>query len=90
MLSADAANIASGPCLVYWCSISNTHATDPTAVELMNGATDTGDIVWGINVEQGRELHAVFDPPLPFATGLTLDVTGGTPRITIGYVAGKP
>jgi hypothetical protein len=56
----------------------------------MNGATDTGDIVWGINVEQGRELHAVFDPPLPFATGLTLDVTGGTPRITIGYVAGKP
>ena len=88
--TADAANIASGPALIYWITASNSHATDNCAIEIQDGLTDTGDTVWGVDQEFGTSSHYGFNPPLPCSTGLTLDITGGTARVTIGFVSGKP
>ncbi len=72
---------------IHWITISNIHATDSTAVELDNGGTD----VWGVTVETSvdREVlpfHAVFDPPIYCDTSIILDITGGTVKVTVGFV----
>ena len=70
---------------IYWITISNTHATAATAVELDNGGTD----VWGVTVETSVDrdvlpFHAIFDPPIYCDTSIILDITGGTVKCTVG------
>ena len=71
---------------IHWITISNTHATAAANVELDNGGTD----VWGVQVEAIDQsllpFHATFDPPIYCDTSIILDVTGGTVKVTVGFV----
>lgn len=71
---------------IHWITLSNSHATDSTAVELDNGGTD----VWGVLLEavdlSGQPFHANFDPPIYCDTSIIIDITGGTVKATVGFV----
>lgn len=70
---------------VWWITISNSHATDSTAVELEDNGTDR----WGVLVEAvdiiGLPVHVIFDPPIIFDTGIKIDITGGTVKATVAW-----
>ena len=70
---------------IHWISISNTHATDATNVELENGS---GVDVWGVQVEaidtNQPPVHFLFDPPILCDTDIRVDITGGTVKVTVG------
>ncbi len=85
VVTADTA-IKAAPGRVWWITISNSHATVSTAVELEDtGIADR----WGVLLEavdiSGQPFHAVFDPPIVFDTGITIDITGGTVKATVGW-----
>lgn len=86
--TADA-TIKSGEGKVWWITISNSHATASTAVELNDSTDDSGTDRWGVLVEavdiNGQPFHAQFDPPIHFTTGIQIDITGGTVKATVGY-----
>jgi hypothetical protein len=77
--------IKSSPGRIWWITISNSHATESTQVEL----EDTGTDRWGVNVEavdlNGQPFHAVFDPPIICDTGITIDISNGTVKATVGW-----
>ena len=85
VVSASDVTLKSTEGYIYWITISNSHATVSTAVELDNGGTD----VWGVLVEavdiNGQPFHAVFDPPIYCDTSIILDITGGTAQVTVGF-----
>ena len=70
---------------IHWITISNSHATVSTQVELDNGGTD----VWGVNVEavdlNGQPFHAVFAPPIFCDTSIIIDISNGTVKATVGF-----
>ncbi|KKK85731.1 hypothetical protein LCGC14_2770340 [marine sediment metagenome] len=70
---------------VWWITISNSHASDSTAVELEDNGTDR----WGVLVEAvdiiGLPFHAVFDPPIECNTGIKIDITGGTVKAVVAW-----
>ena len=84
-ISAADATLKATSGYIHWITISNTHATDATAVELDNGGTD----VWGVTVETsvdlGAPFHCVFDPPIYCDTSIIIDITGGTVQATVGW-----
>lgn len=86
VVSTSDATLKSTSGYIHWITISNSHATDSTAVELDNGGTD----VWGVLLEavdiSGQPFHAVFDPPIYCDTSIILDITGGTVKATVGFV----
>ncbi len=77
--------IKATPGRIWWITISNSHATVSTAVEL----EDTGTDRWGVLLEavdiSGQPFHAIFDPPIVCDTGITIDITGGTVKATVGW-----
>jgi hypothetical protein len=80
--AADVA-LSTGPTEVYWITIS-AGATGGT-VELMDGATDTGDALFVTETIVTRDLHATFDPPIQFKTGLFLDIGGSNVTVMVGF-----
>ena len=84
IVSTADATLKSTSGYIYWITISNSHATDATAVELANGGTD----VWGVQVEAVDKnmppFHAVFDPPIYCDTSIIIDITAGTVKATVG------
>ena len=70
---------------VWWITISNSHATDSTQVELADDTTDR----WGVNVEAvdriGLPVHTEFDPPIGFDTSILIDISNGTVKATVGW-----
>ena len=78
--------LKSTPGRVWWITISNSHATDSTQVELSDGASPDR---WGVNVEavdlNGVPVHVEFDPPIAFDTDIRVDITGGTVKATVGW-----
>lgn len=87
VISTSDATLKSTSGYIYWITISNTHATASTAVELDNGGTD----VWGVTVETSGDrdvlpFHARFDPPIYCDTSIILDITGGTVQVTVGLI----
>ena len=78
------ATLKTGSGYIHWVTITNTHATDASAVEL----EDTGTDVWAVSVEAVDFLlnpfHAVFDPPIKCNTGISVDITGGTVLVSVG------
>ena len=85
VVSTADATLKSTEGYIYWITISNSHATASTAVELDNGGTD----VWGVLLEavdlSGQPFHAVFDPPIYCDTSIIIDITGGTVKATVGF-----
>ena len=86
-VSASDATLKSSPGLVHWITISNVHANASTAVELQDG---TGPDRWAVVVETSADrdvlpFHANFDPPIRFVTDVRVDITGGTPLVTVGF-----
>ncbi len=81
--TADAV-LKTGAGFIHWITISNIHATEASAIEL----EDTGTDVWGITVEALDQnigiVHAVFDPPIRCTTGISVDITNGTIKATVG------
>ena len=86
VVSTADATLKSTSGFIHWITISNSHATASTAVELDNGGTD----VWGVLLEaidlSGFPFHAVFDPPIYCDTSIIIDITGGTVKATVGFV----
>ncbi len=84
VVTADA-TIKSTPGRIWWITISNSHATVSTAIEL----EDTGTDRWGVLLEavdiSGQPFHFIFDPPIMCDTGITIDITGGTVKATVGW-----
>lgn len=77
--------IKSTPGKIFWITISNSHATDSTQVELADDSTDR----WGVNVEAvdilGQPVHITFDPPIGCDTSIVIDITAGTVKATVGW-----
>lgn len=79
--AADAA-IKTSAGAVYWITISDTAAL---AIELNDSADDSGTDAWAIDLPASGYGHFIFDPPLEFTTGIWLDVSTATCKVTIGY-----
>ena len=85
--SADG-EVKADPGYIHWVTACNSHATSDAAIEL----EDTGTDVWAVVLVGGDTangppipIHAVFDPPIECKTGITVDITGGTVLVTVGY-----
>ena len=80
--SADAA-IKTSAGLVYWLTVSDTAAL---AIEINNSTAGAGTDVWALDLPAGGYGHFIFDPPIVCGTGIYLDVSTATCKVTIGYV----
>lgn len=87
VVSSDTA-VATGQRRIHWVTACNSHATTDAAIEL----EDTGTDVWAVVLVGGDTangppipIHCVFDPPIFCATGISVDITGGTVAVTVGY-----
>lgn len=82
--SADGV-VKTGDAYIFWVTANNSHATDTAAIEL----EDTGTDVWAVVLDavdgSTGTVHALFDPPIHCATGISVDITGGTVLVTVGY-----
>ena len=78
VLSADT-QVKSGAGRVYWITISDT----AVLVVALEDAIGTGTAKWGINLPAAGYAHFIFDPPLEFATGIYLNVSTATCKVTI-------
>ena len=68
---------------VYWLTVSDTAAL---AIELNDSVAGAGTDRWALNLPAAAYAHFIFDPPIEFATGIYLDVSTVTCRVTIGYI----
>jgi len=84
VVSSDTA-VKVGQSRIHWVTANNSHATDTSAIEL----EDTGTDVWAVVLDavdgSTGTVHALFDPPIVCATGISVDITGGTAKVTVGY-----
>jgi len=84
VVSTADATLKSSSGYIHWITITNTHATERTAVELDNGGTD----VWAAEVE-ALDFNLLpfkqnFDPPIYCDTSIILDITLGTVKCVVG------
>jgi len=79
--SADVAVKASAG-LVYWMTVSDTANL---AIEINDSVAGAGTDVWALDLPAGGYGHFIFDPPLVCGTGIYLDVSTVTCKVTIGY-----
>ncbi len=79
---ADAAIKASAG-KVYWLTVSDTAAL---AIELNDSTANGGTDQWALDLPAGGYGHFIFDPPIDFGTGIYLDVSTATCKVSIGYV----
>ncbi len=75
--------IKTGSGVVYWLTVSDTAAL---AINLYDALSVTGSPVWGFDLPASGYAHFIFDPPLEFATGIELDVSTATCKVTVGYI----
>ena len=81
ILQADAL-VKSGAALLFWLTVTDTAAL---SLELNDSLNNSGSDVWGISLPANGYAHFIFDPPLEFATGIYLDVSTATCKVTLGY-----
>ncbi len=74
--------IKSGGGYVYWLSVSDTAALE---IGLNDSTDNSGSDLWSINLPADGYGHFIFDPPIKFSTGIYLDVSTGTCKVTVGY-----
>ena len=65
----------------YWITVSDTAGLAIT----LEDAVGTGTAKWGIDLPAAGYAHFVFDPPIEFATGIYLNVSTATCKVTVGY-----
>ncbi len=75
--------IKSGAGAVYWLTVSDTAAL---ALELNDSVGGAGTDLWALDLPASGYAHFIFDPPIEFATGIYLDVSTATCKVTIGYI----
>lgn len=79
--SADAL-IYTGAAAVYWITVSDVANL---AIELNDSTDNSGTDQWAVDIPAGACQHFIFDPPIDFETGIYLDVSTVTCKVTIGY-----
>ena len=82
-IKAAVALIKTGAGIVHWLTVSDTAAL---AIELNDSLANDGTDLWGFDLPAGGYAHFIFDPPIEFSTGIYLDVTTVTCKVTIGYI----
>lgn len=82
-VKTDKALIATGVYQVHWLTVSDTAAL---ALELNDSTANGGTDKWALDLPAGGYAHFIFDPPIEFATGIYLDVSTATCKVTIGYI----
>lgn len=82
ILSADTA-IKEAAGEVYWLTVSDSAAL---AIELNDSTNNSGTDKWGFDLPADGYAHFIFDPPIEFATGIYLDVSTATCKVTVGYL----
>lgn len=75
--------IKTGAGKVYWISLSDTAAL---ALELNDSLANGGTDLWALDIPAGGYAIFIFDPPIEFATGIYLDVSTVTCKVSIGYL----
>ena len=80
--TADAAIKASAGA-VYWLTVSDTAAL---AIEINNSTDNSGTDVWALDLPAAGYAHFIFDPPIECDTGIYLDVSTATCKVTVGYI----
>ena len=81
VLSGDT-QVKASPGKVYWITISDTAAL----VIDLEDSSGSGTSKWGIDLPADGYGHFIFDPPIEFATGIFLDVSTVTCKVTVGYI----
>lgn len=81
--SGDAAIKASAG-TVYWISICDD--TNDLTVDLNDSDDNSGTDQWSQDYIAPAYAHYIFDPPLPFASGIYLDVSTATCKVVVGYI----
>ena len=88
VVSAADATLKSSAGYVHWISAANSHASETAFIELNDSTDDLGTDRWAIALGDiaagGSVVHAVFDPPIEFTAGITIDITTGTVVATVG------
>lgn len=75
--------IKSGAGYVYWLTVSDTAAL---AIELNDSTDNGGTDKWALDIPADGYGHFIFDPPIKCDTGIYLDVSTATCKVTVGYV----
>lgn len=87
--TADAL-LKTGAGKVHWMTASNAHATATVSVDLYDGLSAAGTLRYRTHIGDidaaENTAHYRFNPPLKFSTGIYLDLTNGTPSVTVGFV----
>ena len=68
---------------VHWLTVSDTQAL---VIELNDSDDGLGEPKWGIDLPADGYAHFIFDPPIEFNTGIWLDVSTATCKVTVGYL----
>lgn len=71
--------------VLYWLTISNTHAQEDASIEINDSTADDGTDKWAIVIPFGTTFACAFFPPIECSTGIYADITGGTVKLTAGY-----
>lgn len=77
--------VYTGVSKIYWVTANNSHATETSAIELEDTGTDKWAVVLDAVDGSTGTVHALFDPPIKCTTGISVDITGGTALVTVGY-----
>jgi len=75
-------SVKATPGVVYWLTVSDSAAL---AIELNDSTANGGTDRWGLDIPAAGYAHFIFDPPIEFSTGIYLDVSTVTCKVTIGY-----
>ena len=76
------ASIGTGSLEVYWLTVSDTAAL---SMELNDSTDGTGTDKWALVMPANGYAHFIFDPPIEFTTGIYLDVSTTSCKVTVGY-----
>jgi len=75
-------SVKATPGVVYWLTVSDSAAL---AIELNDSTANGGTDRWGLDIPAAGYGHFIFDPPIEFSTGIYLDVSTVTCKVTVGY-----
>ena len=75
--------IKSGGGYVYWLTVSDSA---DLAIELNDSLDNSGVDRWAFDLPASGYAHFIFDPPIKFDTGIYLNVSTITCKVTIGYI----
>ena len=81
VLSGDTL-IRTGKGFVSWVSVSDSAAL---SIELNDSTANDGTDQWGIDLPADAYGMWIFDPPIPFVSGIYLDVSTVTCKVVVGY-----